>query len=412
MSDQFTPPENPTVIVKSPYDNIEKHGLNFNTSMKILFAIVVTILISLGIIAVYLFYFKPKNISQQTTPQVKVIQEFDFSTRLSIAKLALNWIDTQKDTKGIYSLGCACVDADCNQCQNLPNSWREMPFMIWGRVKYYEQTKDQEALNKILEDFNTLSTKILQLNRWNCKLMYDIWQNSGISQEIKNKALALCEKGGYEGSQEDSIEDQNIEDLISETIKNIVNKQSINIDKRYDKKILEENFYRNASCTSENAIISNWNELIKDDKIRLGIKKSGLTLFRNALFGYSLKEVPSVYDNSILGVASLDYYKITNQKDYLDFALYLYEKNKTISMDKIFSYDYAYDAFFTRELKNLITKEEYDENYKKIVFNIINNGFDYKGYNAEFKNKGAFHNSYKTYLTKENGLIVGLILDN
>lgn len=386
--------------------NINTVDNKFNKKIFIYIIIGVCILLITSFL-----YFKLRivNVSPGNSNPTSTLQK-PHLTNIQIAKITLNWLNQQRDATGIYSLGCSCKDNRCINCKPLPSSWRETSFIIWGESKYYEKTKDQEVLKNINKDFDALEGKVLQINNWHCKLLYDVWHNS-IDKAIKNKAFNLCKRAGYEGRKEDSISETDVNNIILTDMKKTMSKTTFEISKEFNQKDLKENFQRNASMVSENVIISMWDGLIEKDTTRESIKKAGIEMFKNALYGYELrkKEKPSIIDNSLLGIASLDLYKATNQQDYLNFALYLYQENKILEATSSSSYEYIYSALFTSEVINAVHYKKYEFDYSNVLTKIVNRGFDYPGYESHLTDIGAISDLHKNYITKENGLAIGLL---
>ncbi|MEI8067770.1 MAG: hypothetical protein WCG91_02320 [Candidatus Shapirobacteria bacterium] len=329
-------------------------------------------------------------------------------TEAEVVKKTIKWLDGQRNDMGLYPHSCVCTTKECIACVKNDISWREGPFMIWGRYKYYQKTGNISDLTKINQELEILSKKPMQFEDWNCRILLDLWNNNKLSKETKQKVVNLCANDGRVSVNIDFIKnldqidsDINIDD-INENISKIMSNQLIVIDKNlYNSDILKTNFSKNSFFTSENIakkIILSKND--KTNEVKLSDSNNIKSPFKFALYGYSLlNSTPSVYNNAVLGIAALDMYHYYNDKVYLDLAQHLYSQSKTLEVKSDY-FGLMYQSFFLTELNKENKQKENDDQIGKNMTVLINNFYN--------KNLNAFMNR-DLLNVKENWLIIGLL---
>ena len=261
-----------------------------------------------------------------------------------------------------------------------------------------------------------LTNKSLQFVDWDCRILLDLWNDSSLDNKTKQNVTNLCTNNGR-----DSIDFNFIFNFIDVTadskkmssivnaddiqadISKIISNQPIKIDSKfYDFQLLKSNFYKNAFFTSENiakkTILSQQNQT-EDEKIDFPKIDNIKAAFKYALYGYSsFGSSASVYENAVLGIASLDMYHYFGDQKYLDLANYLYSQNKTKKIIANYS-NLAYQTFFLSELGK-VTNQNYSTEINNNLKTLTDNFFD-SNFNA-FKIDGRLS-------IKENWFIVGLL---
>lgn len=363
------------------------------------------ILLTVIIAVAVAFILIPKN------EKKKVVKVDKQATRNQAAKRSLGWIDQQKDTDGFYFMDARCKGTDCNELSKDSKSWRETPYIIWGRYKYFVKTNDTTQLAKIDADFEAMFKKSLQMGSWNCKLMQDLVLDKNLPEKERKLAIDLCYIGGYEGKEEETTTN---DITISKLMISISENKPITI-KGYKGDNLKNNFDRNAFVASEYMTVHNLNlypTLTFSNGNKISVEDASRNNFLKALYGYNLltKEERTVSRNSVLGIAALDLYGFTNIHYYLDFAIYL-ESQCKINAESMNLNDLAYHAYFVKEMSNYARHDESVKSFENNIDKIINNKFDGIGLGGNKWNKGAFFEPKGNYYSAQlNGLTTGIIL--
>ena len=141
--------------------------------------------------------------------------------------------------------------------------------------------------------------------------------------------------------------------------------------------------------------------------------QSALTNYYLALQAYSVIE-RNINNNSLLGIASLDLYKMTDEQKYLDMAQYLFGENEKLESEQLtYNYDYVYFGLFTKDLFETTGKELYQEKITSIKNKIMAEQFTQpicKDSELVDNERGGFKSGWGNfYLIKENSLILGLL---
>lgn len=367
--------------------------------------VVVMVLILVLIVGFTIVYFnKPKKV--QVTTEVSKVE-----LQTKAAKLALDWLDTTRDSSdSAYFIDAFCNGESCPDYTLGSKSWREEPYLIWGRYEYYKKTKDIKQLEILESDLNYLSKKPMQLNRWGCRLVKDLVLEGILSSENKVKAQTICFIGAYEGKEDFAMytDDQSLDAMIK-----IMTDNDLSLGK-FDSVEMKRDFVRNTFVSSDYSAIFNakiYMDLTFADGQKIPILNVVKNNFLKAMYGYSLlnKDERTMYNNSILGIASLDLYHLTNIEQYLKFALNLEQRNNSIDNKDLEGL--VYHAFFMKELSKVGGYENYKTKLGNDIDLLVNNYFDGVGYGGNKFDRGAFYDSTKTqYSSVLNGLIIGLIM--
>lgn len=338
--------------------------------------------------------------------------EVKINPQLTAAKKSLDWLDTTRDSSdNIYRINGFCNSTACLGYSLGEKSWREEPYLIWGRYQYYKKTNNAEQLSVLNSDLNFLSGQPMQLVNWGCRLMKDLVSSEVLSDNDRSKALRICAIGGYEGREEFVIYS---DEAILEAINKVVNNQSFELE-GIDLTEIKQNFSQNAFISADYTAINEtkaYETLTFADGQTIPVLNMAKNRFLKALYGYSLmsENERSIYNNSILGVAALDLYKIENKKEYLDFALKLEEFNDNNGLEKEIK-DIAYHAFFIKEFSSISGYESYISKFENDIDSLVNFYFDATGYGGNKFDRGAFYDPVNTqYSSILNGLIIGLIM--
>jgi len=322
-------------------------------------------------------------------------------SNLEIAKKTLDWIDLQKNKDGIYSVGCECIDEFCQQCKESMYVPRITPFVLWSKFKYAQNNGNY---NDFIKEVNLSQESIkehsLQYYEWNCKLLYETWQSDKLPQTTKDQIKNFCIKSEYEF--EDGLKlSPDLDQTLLTNIDKIKNNQSLSkINSVFD---LKEFFYNNAFLVSEMVTRKLWKETQAVLYSESNLSESDLAkiYFNKALVGYSMKENLEIKDSAILGISSVDMYRLTKDEKYLNFAEYLL--NLKLELGEDVPYSLIYKALLAQNLSTITQ----NQSYKSIAEASLS---DMVKYNKENKyQKGAFKAPSNAYYLRENSLIVGLL---
>lgn len=351
--------------------------------------------------------------------KTKIIKVNIVPDALKIAKSTLEWVDKQKDVRGIYTHAALCSIENPDVCTPSVMDNRSEIDVLWGRYKYFNTTKDQDELNKLINDITQYSNevKIIQNNSWNCKLMYDLWNSDIFTVDQKTKIRDVCFKSTYElaispiilvkvdeSRLDIKIIDQNIKNKISDIL----------LDKNSDfnleyKDTLENklNNYKYPFHTSDYLSRYKWEKNKKD-----------LT-FAYMFFDISLedyiqnKNAILPYQKCATGVAAVSFFDLINDPDYIAVAKkILFEDTKNLVPDQ---QSVAICSYLANDLYTTTKNNEYLNKKNEILRGFIKTNFDLDGYSGKLKGDGGFYTKGGDSYIKEvvsNSLLLGLLSDN
>lgn len=365
-----------------------------------IFLYVAIIILGMGVLAVgwmNVYLGKQKNISSKVGVKTVAVKKF---SDVKKAETVLSWINTQMQADGSLKNGCECVNEACIKCKpDTPDTYAIWPYVLWGQYKYYENTKD----NKILEQMNEEADKVTmggaQYNLWNCKLLKDLYESQILDENFKRKAELVCAQTFYEGNIGE-VNGNDFKNELDNGIVNIMNDQAVEFKQvgRFKKSDFQENFVRLATYTSDLCARYLWG-LDKE------LDKKTKAAYYAVLQGYSLSG-RNLFNDSLLGITTLDMYRADKEEKYLNLAKFLFEKNKDKRCDGL--NQCVYYAFFAKEFFDLAKENSYIEKYNEIVSSLVNTNLDISGLYGFKTNKGGFF-STNFYPTVENALMVGLL---
>lgn len=361
-------------------------------------------------------FFQPKNSLSDESGE-----ELD---EKEIARLTFNWLNNQKNEEG-YLVGYNCLkDTDAVAIY----SSRIFPSVLWGKLNYCEKSQDNQCFLELEKDLDLALNIPTQNNQWNCKLMKDFWESSFLSEEQKEKAKLYCRETGGEGYSSpemydvSTINSSELKSVILKNITNIINGSSVSFEKFYFNDVNSSTYdFEKASVYASNDAIRYFLEKEENgdnQEILDNLFNSSLANYFLALQGYSVLD-ETTKNNSLLGIASLDLYRLTTEQEFFDIALYLFAQNERIEDDKFFyNYDNVYFAFFTKNLFEVTVDDFYQEKLDLIKDKIIAQQFvhpiceDFEGADNFIPNE--FEAGFKsgisnTYFVGENYLILGLL---
>jgi len=326
-----------------------------------------------------------------------------------IAKKTLSCLEKTKNLKGIYFFQKNCDTK--NVCTGTESNHSGLR-VIWAYFKSFQKTNNNGDLNKVIRDLKAYtSVNVIQNDFWNCKLMVDLINGKGLNQQDKENAKNICLYSLLRPSMEIEAEKQIELGLVK--LSNLVNIKNkiIKGDKNTIKPlIVKSDVYETSYYASE--FIG-----------RYHINKQPEEL-RKAEFFFDQATIILIKEQSIdaksvctLGEASLDLYKVNKDKNFLDFAEFLWINKKIYEPN----YDFTSKticAFFTNDLKSLTKSDKYKKGENEIIAEAVKNNLDSKTYKLYTNDDGCFNSdnfdsqNRAIKLTSENGLLSGILLSN
>ena len=329
----------------------------------------------------------------------------------AIAKRVLDWIDTQRDSSGAYGFKGSCEKGQEQSCDSPPREDPTAAFsVIWARYKYFQKSGDQNEFSKIVRDIDTFYVlhsqpeyrNLRQSTQWICKILYDIGHDDAFINQ-RQKLEYLCQNTWYAGAAMEEIRKKvQTKEVVPEPEVDSVNQGAIvAYDAVTDTDRYLHGFYWYAVSASNLLSQYQWfndNSLLSQAKL----------VYRNALQVYSNKKNDSEFfkrGDAVIAVAALDFYKVTNQKKYLDFAVNYINKrhNQPITnMSDAGIYLYLLDEIYS------VTQ---DPQYLTLISNIISNLLN-DAFNSNMGSFREFSQSLDRFDVRTNSIIAGVLLNH
>lgn len=336
-------------------------------------------------------------------------------TNLEIAKKVLGCLDkTMRDERGVYALGKECEST--KSCRITIKDNRVGLAVMWARTKYIEKTGDQKEKEILMKDIDLYldyeKVRIITPIFWARKFLYEMNNSKIFSETEKEKIQELWNKL--------SLPDSTI---LTKVLKEISSKDY----QRQNLLVLLSNKEKSVIITDKNLfkeeiiLATEFLNMHLWDKKEDSFKTAEDFFYRATRDYFSLSSEIPLEEECLLGLASSEFYKFTNQKAYLDLASSIFEKTKI--EDTCFLKGTCPTSPSTSSICGLLSESIYkviiDESYRnlkgKIIDNLINENFDFIGYPAGLINDGCFYDSSsqnKNRDTKSNGLVVGLLSES
>jgi len=411
-------------------------GVIFNlmTSQKVFFRIFfvvlgIIILVLVGGVYYYFFIHYKSPLEAPLEKSSTVIEEewlpvtpildrgFTPENKLEIAGVVLDWLEGQKDERGIYNIFLLFDTAGSKYRPVSSGTSGHIGIApIWGRFKHYQATGDQNDLRILAIDLDTYTdrSKInsIQNDFWNCKLMLELWQSGSFSADQKEKIKDICWQSAYYYHPDLSLVTS--KKLIDGRLRNVVETEikDLELERVIDKSISfeaslskdDDNFWFYYAPYSSDFVARYFWERDENDLKRAKFyfnKAVQIFVQKEELFGD--KEI------CLLGIAAADLFNATQKRNYLDFSRFLFEK--VIPKSKL-----PVCALFTQELFDITGDLQYQEAASKVVEILINRAFDFSQYGGYHVGDGGFRDIEGTgevsscKSIRENGLMVGLLV--
>ncbi len=342
---------------------------------------------------------------------------------LTIAKDTLDWLDQQRDDRGVYLLRRYC-EPECDRVLKAGESGHDGIPVIWARAKYYERAQTAEASEKLTRDLKTYTNKdkipTIQTSGWNCRFMHDLWQSPILSKEQKEMAYDICWDSNYYRA--DELYEKHIATGYSfgseyERVRQGMGELDIRqvLDQQAEVPDISQsivNYY--VKYPSDYVTRYMW------DGREVDLVKAQF-YFKKALKHYAAQdEKIQGPQMCYLGVSSLDMYRLTNKHQYYQFAKDLADRAKSfVDLSCVLLYaelaelaPQAEQNDETNKVGRLYDYYRYDSLKRRIDY-----GYDHSDHYDQGAGTGGFYNLRKNGLAEaikimsNNGLIIGLLLD-
>jgi len=351
-----------------------------------------------------------------TVPSVAPSQQNKL-TNQEIAQETLAWLDKQRDDRGVYHVSRACDfnNKKCDEVLPAGTSAHSGLPAIWGVFKNFQITGARDTLEIVNRDINVYSNNnmVSYLNNdfWNCKLMYEMWQNDSftIEQKVKIEDLCFNSKSTYYSPPDlrEKVDLELKDNLWQEVVKGEIVPVDINNPSfesslsETDKDVNVITFY--TSATSEFLSRYNWkkseNDLLK-----------AKYFFNKSFQLYSMEK--SLLKNNelcLFGISSVDYFKFSKGEKYLNLSKLIFDQ-----LEKNNSLNQPVCAIFANDLFVATKDNKYKENRKVIVKNMIEQTYDFSGYGGLLEGNGSFLTTDEqkisfTKIIRNNGLALGVL---
>lgn len=350
-------------------------------------------------------------------------------TNKEIASKVLSWLDKTRVygnklknpsetgeyiSNGGYALGQYCEDNLV--CRSLLPANNFGLYAVWARFKSFESNNDPVALAILQKDLaiysDSKSISAIQPQLWSFRLMYEIWKSPLLGPEQKEKVKTIFYRIqhnpevitpiDYVAKKKGSIAEINIALLQKgnyNTDEGIVYTNRLNTYAAYSSEYLYIYLF------AKESVLDNPNQ-------HLYIARG---LFNNAVRSYFKYGLTNNDDPALLGVAALDMYNVTQNKQYLDFASFLYEKN--IANQTCKQMDQCATMLYFTDILNKQTPDQKKVNkIKQTIKDLYKQKFDYEGADGYQLGVGAFYDlnmkltKNTSYGLTANALMVSVLL--
>lgn len=301
---------------------------------------------------------------------------------LEIAEKVRDWLNMQRDKQGVYFHNQKCQSG--KDCETLPSNISGMA-VIWGYFKHFQTTGSEKSLKFIRRDLNTYTDRekveVIQNDFWNCKLMYEMAQSDLFSESERKQIRSICFNSGYADLEKLSEKQDSV------------------------------SYIKYPSFSSDFSAKYLWRKEESDlDKAEFYLERA------DDLYNERLKDggkAVTKLDKCLLGVAFLDFYRISQESEELNRAIEIWNKNK--SEQPVGLLGKAVCTLFDKQLFRVTNDDKYLAAEENLVNSIITESFNYDGYPAHFDGDGSFitiepkGKKEANKSIRENGLVLGIL---
>ncbi len=288
-------------------------------------------------------------------------------------------------------------------------------YAVWARFKSYEANGDPITLAVLQKDLGTYSDmksiSAIQPQLWSFKLMYEVWKSPLITFEQKEKLRLIFDRIQHNPEVITPVETvANSKGAISEINIPLMQKGKYNED---DGAVIPNKLNIYAAFGSEyiyTYLFAKENAMDNPDQYLLTARG----LFNNGVRSYIKYGLTGDDDVALLGVTALDMYNLTKNKQYLDFAAFIYDKHIAgLACEKMDSCATA--LYFTQALNKQSPDQGQISKIKDTIDTLYQNKFDFEGTDSYQLGVGAFYDltmelkKNTLYNLMPNSLIVGVL---
>ncbi len=368
-----------------------------------------------------IFILVPKKTNNKTFIKKENITLPSSSEEQIIAKSIISWLDEQKDDRGIYYSIRSCTVE--NNCGDVGESNRTGFAAVWARYRYYLATKDNSQLDIIKKDLISIKNMVdsgkykIQNNHYACYFMSDIYFDQNLSQEIKDLSKEVCLLGTYEITNNPFESELYLQNRDKELPNASLNQENSNLIQQSSISKID-NFLNNKEQLVENSDIYTKYAYHASDLIARNIITSNPKYLNSAIFVFDIildnyinsYDKLSVEERLSISTASLDFYRITDNQLFFDFAKTVFEKEKPniyYNLNSVIQYRISAEA-----LAQITKDKKYIENRKSVYDFVIKNYYQSIASEDNKFYRGSVYNSGSTSITMEilqNALFTAII---
>lgn len=383
--------------------------------------ILVVGLITMGLILLAIIGFV--LLSKRQPVEKKILSE-----NLTNSKKILDWLDKQRDEKGNYISLRICKLGDepnCNDVLKSGDSGHDVINAIWARYLYYKKVGDKAGLSIISKDLKNYATNFqIQTDFWNCRMMFQMYQDNALTEEQKRNISTICWRGSYyeipEYTKMVTVNNTEYDIQIEKPVPGvdlagiILKNPNIKIESVSTDKISSDLLTMFAAYPSDFVARYKW----RHDQHQMDLAKNYFNITTNLY----LKDKNRLNNEAVcrLGISSLDIWQETNDKNYLDFAIFLFNEEimPTAKTPVDFrKYVRPTCGLFANSLYKATGNNLFKEKKDDIVMYLMKDYRDINPSNFLIENDGIFYkggDNGSVILIKEirtNGLVAELLTD-
>lgn len=318
------------------------------------------------------------------------------SEKLEIVQKDINWLDKQKTSGGAYYLNQIILPDQ--QTVTATRDRRVGVNVLWGKYKYWQKTKDPQMLVELSKELNTLDDKkltpLFQPDFWSCRFLYEIWTDKDIEQDMKDQADSLCSRASFvipPASELLTYQDKeaNFQSVFSPSEDKITLSSKEEID-------LGKKSYQYPAFSSDFAAKYMWHNNENDLRTAKALFNLSVEVYRKQL------QAGVTRNECVLGIASLDLYRQTNDSEYLSFAGDIYSNDILAGKRNLFRKIACY--LFAEDMNTIKPNAKYSDFKNKLLGNIMSENYDAVSGSFFSDITGA-----RLYETRDNALMLKIL---
>src|SRR3989338_3753905 len=338
----------------------------------------------------------PTSIFQPTAPQ---------TSYLTTARNILDWMDTQKDTRGVYQNGECRENQGCDDPVEDP---KVAHFVLWSRYQAYKSGRFPDQLNQLSRDlasFNSLyqipDYHISYLNNLPvCSLLYPIATDEEVPSSDRSILEELCRNSMFVGkviTQADNLINQT-GTIAEPEVDKVIQDIPLPADPETDTVNYNRGFRQYAVYASDLITQYRW----FDDNKQFQRAKHN---FNKALEVYSREkdgDMLKYEGDAILSLAASDLYTATQNRKYENFIT-KYITRKTLS-GCYTTTDCSYYLLMLFKMFQATGNQQYRQALTETIDSLMTKAYDPK--------VGAFHEmipGIKIFDVRTNSILSGIL---